>query len=322
MKKEKQVKAVHQEKALTPTYSILDKVDVQTTVSINESRIAEADSKTKERLDLSDQQRKQIWHEFISALKKAERKRPLDTSQPLRVGDIFLLSKETLLMPVLEPNDPIAVAEKIKGLPARTTIKILGFGVRQETVWYSVEATSPLKSSTATGWINSISLMRQGPLTDKKKTEEQAKIENWLNGYENRLAQKYGLSHEQLREIFSEGIAKDWAFQEPGQLIIIKSGVETNFFYAHEGDYWVIEDDNIAVLRERKVSANEAQLLRNLVTAISPGTKVEILEKKGILSPWIRVYVYNDRNQICASGWILAETVKNARRIKKGFFSP
>ena len=98
--------------------------------------------------------------------------------------------------------------------------------------------------------------------------------------------------------------------------------VETNFSLAFEGDYWVIEDDNISVSKERKIPANKAQFLRNLVTVIGSGTKLEILESKGIVSPWKRVYVYNDRNEIYAEGWILAETVKRAKRTQKGAFSP
>ena len=95
-----------------------------------------------------------------------------------------------------------------------------------------------------------------------------------------------------------------------------------DFGYAHEGDYWIIEDDDIAVCIEPNLPANKAQFLRNLVTAIGRGTKVEILERKGIFSPWMRVYVYNRSDKIYAEGWILAETVKKAKRIQKGAFSP
>lgn len=98
--------------------------------------------------------------------------------------------------------------------------------------------------------------------------------------------------------------------------------IESNFLYALEGDYWKIEDNNIAVAIQPKIYANISQFRRNLVTIIGSGTVVEILESSGFLSPWKRVYIYNSNNQITGEGWILAETVKGATRIKKGLFSP
>lgn len=104
-----------------------------------------------------------------------------------------------------------------------------------------------------------------------------------------------------------------------------RSSFLTGFIYACEGDYWIIKDDNIAVSRNPKVSANEAQFTRNLVTVLGNGTKVEILKSKDTLSPWKYVYAYNTyngQNKIYAKGWILAETVKRARRISKGTYCP
>ena len=97
---------------------------------------------------------------------------------------------------------------------------------------------------------------------------------------------------------------------------------DSSFLYAFEGDYWEIKDNNIAVSIQPKIYANESQFNRNLVSVIGYGTKVEILESKGYLSPWKRVYYYNSSNQIAGEGWILAETVKGAERIKKGLYSP
>ena len=97
---------------------------------------------------------------------------------------------------------------------------------------------------------------------------------------------------------------------------------ESNFLLAFEGDYWVILDKDIAVNIQPKISANLSQFNRNLVTIIGNGTMVEILESSGILSPWKRVYIYDSNKQIIGEGWILAEVVKEATRIKKGLFSP
>lgn len=81
----------------------------------------------------------------------------------LQVGEVFQLSKETPLMPELEPADPIAASQKIQWLPPQTTIKILRIAKhpRTQTQWYFVKATSPLKDSLGSGWINSIALIGQ-----------------------------------------------------------------------------------------------------------------------------------------------------------------
>ena len=98
--------------------------------------------------------------------------------------------------------------------------------------------------------------------------------------------------------------------------------VEKDFLIAREGDYWEINDEMVAVTREPELYPNEEALLRGLVTIIGPGTKIEIVETKGILSQWKRVYVYNNKDELSATGWILGETVKEARRTKKGLFTP
>jgi hypothetical protein len=50
--------------------------------------------------------------------------------------------------------------------------------------------------------------------------------------------------------------------------------------------------------------------------------KIEILERKGILDPWLRVYIYNKKNEIYAEGWIFAATVEKSVRTEKGLYSP
>jgi len=89
----------------------------------------------------------------------------------------------------------------------------------------------------------------------------------------------------------------------------------TDFVYAMPGEYWVVEDDDIAVLRKPEATRNRAQFMRNLVTIIGTGTRVEILETEGMFSPAKRVHVYRAGNDIYATGWILAETVNGARKI-------
>lgn len=97
---------------------------------------------------------------------------------------------------------------------------------------------------------------------------------------------------------------------------------ESNFLLAFAGDFWLILDNNVAVNIQPKIYVNLSQFNLNLVAIIGNGTLVEILESRGILSPWKRVYIYDSNKQIIGEGWILAEVVKRATRIKKGLLSP
>ncbi len=191
--------------------------DIKPTISINERQIVQLRAKPEERFDLSEEKRKEIWEELLlsedRARKEAEQQYPLDPTQSLRVGQVFELSKETPLMPELEPADPMAAMQRVLRLPPRTSIKILGVGMKQQTLWYSVEATSPSKSSSAGGWINSITLMGQGPVDTNQQLEKQVELEKHAREkHEKDIAKKYGLTLEQLHEIYLEGIVKDWAF--------------------------------------------------------------------------------------------------------------
>ena len=94
-----------------------------------------------------------------------------------------------------------------------------------------------------------------------------------------------------------------------------------NFRIAIEGEYWRIDDDNVAVTRTPDVYANTAAFMRDLITVLSPGTEVEILESKGWLDVWKRVYVINNIGVPIAEGWILADSIERAVRTKRGMLS-
>ena len=89
---------------------------------------------------------------------------------------------------------------------------------------------------------------------------------------------------------------------------------QSSFATSMAGETWIINDDNIAVGKQPKTFSNKQAFINNVVTIIKPGTKVEILESKGIVSPWKRVNVFNNQNKVFAQGWVLAETVKDAKK--------
>ncbi|MCK4326690.1 hypothetical protein KAW55_08050 [bacterium] len=166
--------------------------------------------------ELSEKKRKKIWEELVlaerRARKEAEGQYPIVASgQSLRVGQAFQLTKETPLMPELEPADPMAALQKMRRLPSGATIKVLRVVKKHQTPWYFVKATSPSKPSLGSGWINSIALIRQGDF--EEQMEKQSELEDRLiDKYKDELAKKYGLTREQLVKIVVEGAKKHWPF--------------------------------------------------------------------------------------------------------------
>lgn len=86
---------------------------------------------------------------------------------------------------------------------------------------------------------------------------------------------------------------------------------------AETGEYWIIESTTI-LLKSPELHGNGSRLLGNLIGGISSGTTVAILETKGSgdVNRWVKVEVYNKKNEIYANGWILTDTVGNARQIE------
>lgn len=88
---------------------------------------------------------------------------------------------------------------------------------------------------------------------------------------------------------------------------------QNDFRYAQPGEYWIILDDNIAVMRTPKSQTDRTSFNRNLVTVIGKDTKVKVIESKGRLSVWHKVNVLSD-DGVLATGWILTEVVKSAKK--------
>ena len=91
---------------------------------------------------------------------------------------------------------------------------------------------------------------------------------------------------------------------------------QDKFLHAQPGEYWTILSDNVAVMRTPEAQTDRPSFNRMLVTVISKNTKVEILESKGWLSVWHKVNVLSD-DGIMATGWILTEVVKSAKKTTK-----
>jgi len=97
----------------------------------------------------------------------------------------------------------------------------------------------------------------------------------------------------------------------------IPSDESDNFNNALKGEFWLIKDDNIPVMKIPEIPETKEHLLMIGATIMTSYTKVQIIDRKTKgFSKWYKVNVYNEENEVYANGWILCETVKNAGKIE------
>ena len=93
-----------------------------------------------------------------------------------------------------------------------------------------------------------------------------------------------------------------------------------SFFMASRGEYWIIDDDDIAALIHPERPINSMELLANLSAIIEPGTMVQIRgdNDPGLFSAdfWKEVYVIDENGIPYATGWIATDTVDKARCVR------
>jgi len=187
-------------------------------ISINEKQIAQLGAKPEERFGLSEQKRQEIWKELVFAedrvWKEIEEQYPLDPTESLRVGQVLELSKGgTAIIPELEPADPMAGLEMMRRLPPRTTIKVLRTAMKKKLLYYFVEATGPSGVPLGSGWILSVALMGQEQVAEhgKRQMQKRGELQSRLRDkYNKEMEKRYGLTHDQLKEISIEGQEKYW----------------------------------------------------------------------------------------------------------------
>jgi len=79
----------------------------------------------------------------------------------LEVGQTYIVSKRTPLMPSHSPADPLVALQKMKQIPKRGAFKVLETFNKRSTPWYRVVAFDQRKKQIGRGWINSTALLGQ-----------------------------------------------------------------------------------------------------------------------------------------------------------------
>jgi hypothetical protein len=79
----------------------------------------------------------------------------------LEVGKIYILSKETPLMPYHSPSNPLAALKQVKQIPKGGMVKIMETIQKNSTPWYKIIAFDQKNKRIGAGWINSTALLGQ-----------------------------------------------------------------------------------------------------------------------------------------------------------------
>jgi len=88
------------------------------------------------------------------------------------------------------------------------------------------------------------------------------------------------------------------------------TSIDRNFMYAVAGETWEILDDDVGVMQKPETTSDRTEFTNNLLTILGKREKVEVIRTKGFASQWKYCKVKG-----MYYGWILAETVKKARKI-------
>lgn len=90
-------------------------------------------------------------------------KSPFPSLNPLEleIGQTYVVSRQTPLMPSHSPADPIAAVQQMKQIPQGGGFKVLQVSKEKTNPWYKVIAFDPRTEQIGTGWINSTALLGQ-----------------------------------------------------------------------------------------------------------------------------------------------------------------
>jgi hypothetical protein len=90
-------------------------------------------------------------------------KSPFPSLNPLEleIGQAYVVSRQTPLMPSHSPADPIAAIQQMKQIPQGGVFKVLDVYKEKTNLWYKVIAFNQSTEQIGTGWINSTALLGQ-----------------------------------------------------------------------------------------------------------------------------------------------------------------
>jgi hypothetical protein len=79
----------------------------------------------------------------------------------LAVGKSYRVSRDTPLMPELNPSDPLRAIALVRQIPPDGSIAIRQVATKDHSVWYQVDARNASGAHVGSGWVNSAALLGQ-----------------------------------------------------------------------------------------------------------------------------------------------------------------
>jgi len=195
--------------------------DTQPSFMLNWRQMKYLHAKPDVRFGLSEALRKEankaIWDLEARASNEAGKLRPF--CECLRIGQRITLAKPRGLYGTLPPTTLSASWDAWQKagetLPAGTTIRVTRRMVHKEYLWYYVQATrgrGAMRTDYGSGYMKAVWIDWAIPQEVKNNMlMKQGQMEDALTEkYRKEVAQKHGITVEQLKEIGNEGFEKDW----------------------------------------------------------------------------------------------------------------
>lgn len=187
----------------------------QVDTQVKTELISQLTAKPEVRSGLSESTRKEIFRAIVLAEDRADseaqQRYPLEPAEHLAVGQTMSLSRQTPLMPELDPADPMAALQRMKQLPPGSQISVVAVSRKHTVPWYQVRASAPSGSSLGSGWINGTALRGQSTFDPREQLRKQGDLMDTLTKkYKKEIATKHNLTEEQMSQISVEGISKNW----------------------------------------------------------------------------------------------------------------
>ena len=98
------------------------------------------------------------------------------------------------------------------------------------------------------------------------------------------------------------------------EIILSRSEAPGSFTNAISGEFWVINDEKVGMIRQKKITSSISDFRDNYMAILDPGTEVFILwGSKGSDCKYCLVSTMRQTVQ----GWILATSIISAQKLKK-----
>jgi len=96
------------------------------------------------------------------------------------------------------------------------------------------------------------------------------------------------------------------------KIMMNRAEAPRSFTSAISGEFWVINDEKVGMIRQKKITSNISDFKDNYMAILDPGTKVFVLWGSKS-SDYKYCHVNTTRQRL--QGWILATSITSAQKV-------